>query len=116
MKYALPAILIMHIGLFFTDYLKNKKYLKFTPEDIMFKPYIRIFVQQFVVIISFFFIVFAEAGVIAAMLLIFFRLLIDLVLTSVKENSKMLDVLTEKMANEKATKEEVKNQLIKMTE
>ena len=115
-KYALPAILIMHLGLFFTDYLKNKKYLKFSAQEIMFKPYVRIFVQQFVVILSFFFIVFAEAGMVAAILLIFFRLLIDLVLASVKENSKTLDILAEKMANEKASKEEIKKQLITMTE
>ena len=117
-QYALPAIIFTHLGKFVTDYIRNKKYQKFTAKEIMFKPYVRIFVQQFVVILSFFFIVFDNggAGIIAAILLIFFRLIIDLVLESIKEDSKTLDVLAEKLANEKASKEEVKKQLIIFTE
>ena len=116
-QYALPAIIFTHLGKFLTDYINNKKYEKFTAKEIMFKPYLRIFVQQFVVILSFFFIVFGDgAGIIAAILLILFRLIIDLVLESIKENSKTLDILSEKLANEKASKEEVKKQLIIFTE
>jgi hypothetical protein len=115
-KYALPAIIFTHLGKFITDYIKNEKYKKFTAKEIMFKPYVRIFVQQFVVIISFFFIVFGKGGVIAAILLIIFRLVIDLVLESIKENSKTLDFVSEKLANEKVTKKEVKKQLIIFTE
>ncbi|MFY9241623.1 MAG: DUF6498-containing protein [Polaribacter sp.] len=115
-KYALPAIVFTHLGKFISDFINNKKYLKFTASEIMFKPYIRIFIQQFVVIITFFFIVFSNAGIIAAILLIFFRLLIDLCLEAIKENSKTLDFLSEKLANDKASKEEVKKQLIIFTE
>lgn len=116
-QYALPAIIFTHLGKFITDYVKNKKYEKFTANEIMFKPYVRIFVQQFVVILSFFFIVFGEgAGIIAAILLIIFRLIIDLFLESIKENSQLLDTLSEKLANEKASKEEIKKQLIIFTE
>ena len=115
-KYALPAIVLTHLGKFITDFIQNEKYKKFAPSEIMFKPYVRIFIQQFVVIISFFFIVLTNAGFIAAILLILFRLLVDLVLESVKENSKTLDVLAEKLANEKASKEEIKKQLIHFTE
>jgi hypothetical protein len=115
-KYALPAIIITHLGKFITDFIRNEKYKKMTPNEIMFKPYVRIFIQQFVVIISFFFIVFSEAGIIAAILLILFRLFVDLVLESVKENSKTLDVLAKKLVNEKTSKEEIKKQLIHFTE
>ena len=117
-QYALPAIIFTHLGKFITDYIGNKKYEKFTAKEIMFKPYVRIFIQQFVVILSFFFIVFDNggAGIIAAILLILFRLMIDLTLESIKENSKILDTLSEKLANEKATKEEIKKQLIIFTE
>ncbi|WP_439128413.1 DUF6498-containing protein, partial [Polaribacter sp.] len=73
-QYALPAIIFTHLGKFIADYIGNKKYEVFTAKEIMFKPYVRIFLQQFVVIISFFFIVFSKAGVIAAILLILFRL------------------------------------------
>ena len=115
-KYALPAIIFMHLGKFITDYIQQKKYLEFTAKEIMFKPYLRIFVQQFVVILSSFFIVLGEAGIIAAILLIFFRLVIDLCLESIKKDSKTLDYLSEKLENEKATKEDIKKQLIVFTE
>ena len=82
----------------------------------MFKPYVRICIQQFVVIIAFFFIVFGNVGVIAAILLILFRLLVDLVLESIRENAEMLEILSEKLANEKASKEEIKKQLMMFTE
>ncbi len=113
----MPAIIFTHLGKFITNYVKNKKYEKFTANEIMFKPYVRIFIQQFVVILSFFFIVFGErAGIITAILLIIFRLIIDLFLESIKENSQLLDTLSEKLANEKASKEEIKKQLIIFTE
>lgn len=115
-KYALPAIVFTHLGKFFSDFINNKKYEKFTANEIMFKPYVRIFIQQFVVILAFFFIVIGNAGVMAAILLIFFRLFVDLVLESIKEDSKTLDTLAEKLANEKASKEEIKKQLIIFTE
>lgn len=115
-KYALPAIIFTHLGKFFSDFISNKKYEKFTAKEIMFKPYVRIFIQQFVVILAFFFIVIGNVGIIAAILLIFFRLFVDLILESIKENSKTLDILSEKLANEKASKEEIKKQLIIFTE
>ena len=83
----------------------------------MFKPYLRIFIQQIVVIISFFFIVFDNgAGLIAAVLLIVFRLIVDLFFESIKENSAILDSLSVKLANEKATADDIKKQLISYTE
>ena len=77
----------MHFGKFIVDFIMGKKYLKFTPEDIMIKPYVRIFIQQFVVIIAFFFIVFNQVGIIVAILIITFRLVIDLTLEVIRENS-----------------------------
>ncbi|QTD36712.1 hypothetical protein JL193_11245 [Polaribacter batillariae] len=115
-KYALPAIVFTHLGKFITDYIHHKKYQKFTAKELMFKPYVRIFLQQFVVIFSFFFIVFGKAGIIAAILLILFRLVVDLVLESIKENSKTLEYVSRKLENEKATKEEIKKQLVIFTE
>lgn len=115
-KFALPAILFTHLGKFIADYIQNEKYKIFTASELMTKPYVRIFFQQFVVIISFFFIVFSKAGFIAAILLILFRLFVDLILESIKENSKTLDFFSNKLENEKTTKEEIKKQLITFTE
>jgi hypothetical protein len=117
-QYALPAIIFTHLGKFITDYINHKKYLKFTVKDIMYRPYIRVFIQQFVVILSFFFIVFdnGEAGIIAVILLILFRLCIDLVMESIQENSTTLTYVSEKLANKKASKEDIKKQLMSFTE
>jgi hypothetical protein len=116
MKYALPAIVFTHIGKFFADYMQQKKYLQFSANEIMLKPYLRIFIQQFVVIISFFFLVFGKAGAIAAILLILFRLVIDLVMESIKKNSNTLEFLAEKLSNEKTSKESIRSQLLAFTE
>lgn len=115
-NYALPVIFLTNFGKFYTDFIQNKKFLKFTSKEIMFSPYIRIFIQQFVVIISLFFLILSEVGNIVAILLIAFRLIIDLILESVNENSKTLNIIAEKLANKKVSKEYIKKQLIKFTE
>lgn len=115
-QYALPAIIFMNLGKFLSDFLGRKKYLQFKLEQIMFKPYVRIIIQQFVVIISFFFIAFTDAGYIAASLLIIIRFVVDFFFESIQKDSKMLDMLSEKLATEKVSKEEIKKQLISFTE
>ena len=115
-KYALPAIIFTHLGKFFTDFLGHQKYLKFDIQEIMFSPYVRIFIQQFVVILSSFFIIISESGMIAAILLILFRFFIDLVMEAIKENSAILDFVAEKLSNEKTPKETIKKQLINFSE
>lgn len=115
-KYALPAIIFTHLGKFISDFIRNEKYLKFEAQEIMFKPYVRIFIQQFVVILSFFFVVFSSAGILAAILLILFRFILDLLFESIKEDSKTLDFLAEKLENDKASKEEIRKQLQIFTE
>ena len=115
-QYALPAIVFTHLGKFFTDFMAHKKYLKFDIQEIMYAPYVRIIIQQFVVILSFFFIIFSETGMVAAILLILFRFGIDLTLEAIKEDSKTLDFVAEKLSNEKTSKETIKKQLINFTE
>lgn len=115
-KFALPVIFFNHMSWFVTGFLREKKYDFFTAQEMMFKPYVRIFVQQFVVIISMFFIIIFKSGLIVGTLLIVIRLCIDLLLEGIKENSKFLDYAAEKLANEKASKEEIKKQLINYTE
>ncbi len=110
-KYALPAIIFTHLGKFFADFIGNKKYLKFEIKEMMYTPYLRIIIQQFVVILSFFFIIFPKTGNIAAILLIVFRFIIDLILESTKEDSKVMDYVAEKLSNEQISKEEVNKQL-----
>ena len=67
-------------------------------------------------LVSIFIVFNKEAGIIATVLLICFRLVIDLIFESIKENSEMLQVLSEKLANENVSKEEVEKQLTTFTE
>lgn len=115
-KFALPVIFFNHMSWFVTGFLREKKYDYFTASEMMFKPYVRIFVQQFVVIISMFFIILFKSGLIVGTLLIVIRLCIDLSLEAIKENSKFLDYAAAKLANGKASKQEIKKQLINYTE
>ncbi|NJN50080.1 MAG: hypothetical protein HC798_02160, partial [Polaribacter sp.] len=113
---ALPAIFFSNLGKFLFDFLKNQKYTDFTIDEMMFKPYVRIFIQQFVVIISMFFVVLSQNGIIAAIILIIIRWFIDLVLDAIKRNSKIFEYLSEKLANDKVDKKEVEKQLLLFSE
>lgn len=115
-QYAFPAIIFTHLGKFFTDFIANKKYLKFDILEIMYAPYLRIFIQQFVVILSFFFIVFSGAGIVAAIVLILFRFIVDLVMEAIKEDSKTLDYVAEKLTKDKSILEKIKKRLINFIE
>ena len=115
-QYALPVLFFNHMNWFITGFLYEKKYHLFTAKEMMFKPYLRIFIQQFVVIISLGLMLTIQKAVLVGILLIILRLLIDLMLEAIKMNSKLLDALAEKLENEKASKEEIKKQLIIFTE
>lgn len=115
-QYALPVIFFNHMSWFVTGFLREKRYHFFTAKEMMFKPYLRIFIQQFVVIISVGFMLSLQKEILVGVLLIVFRFIIDMVLEAIKMNSKLLDFLAEKMANEKASKESIKKQLITFTE
>lgn len=115
-QFALPVIFFNHMNWFVLGFLKEKKYHLFTAKEMLFKPYLRILIQQFVVILSVGLMLATKHAVIVGILLIFFRLIVDLTLEAIKLNSKLLDYLAEKMANEKTSKEEAKRQLIIFTE
>ena len=101
---------------FFSNFLRNEKYRDYSPDNIMMKPYVRIFIQQFVVILAFFFFMIFNSGMIAAVLLIFFRLFVDLVLFSIKKDSKILELLTKKIAKSPEEYAKVSKQLQEYSE
>ena len=98
------------------DFILPKKYLEFKVRDVFFKPYLRIVIQQFVVILGSLFIVLSSAPYIAAVLLIVIRFLLDLFLVSIKKDSKILDYLVEKSYDGKTSKEELRKQYEVFTE
>lgn len=116
MPIILTSIILNNLMYFFTNFLRNKKYKDYSPDNIMMKPYVRIFIQQFVVILAFFFFMIFDSGMIAAILLIFFRLFVDLVMFSIRKDSKMLELLTKKVAKSPEEYAQVSKQLQEYSE
>ncbi len=112
----LGSILVNNLGYFYSNFYKNEKYKEYAPNDIFYQPYVRIFIQQFVVIFSFFLYIIFNSEIAAAVTLIFFRLVIDLALFSIKKDSKMLDMAAKKLAKEPVEYSVIKKQLQQFTE
>ena len=116
MEFVLPLLVGTQLLKLVLDFTLPKKYLEFTANDIMVKPYVRIFIQQFTVILAMFFIIFSNAGVIAAILLIIFRAFVDFYLVGIRANERLLDTLVNKLHDGKTTKEKLRKQLLLFSE
>jgi len=87
----LVSILITNLAYFYTNFWLKKKYKDYSPKAIFMKPYARIFIQQFVVILSgFFFFIFPD-GIATAIILIVLRLFVDAIMVSFNKDSKVFD-------------------------
>jgi uncharacterized membrane protein YjjP (DUF1212 family) len=75
-------------------FLREGKQHKHTTKMLLFQPYLRIFVQQFVVIISGFFILLFPNGIAVALILIIFRLFIDLTGVYIGSDKKQKQKIT----------------------
>lgn len=116
MKYVLPLLAGTQFLKLIFDFVLPKKHLEFSASEIMIKPYVRIFIQQFTVILAFFFVIFSNSGIIAAILLIFFRAIIDFFMACIRENELLLNKLTDKLYDGKIAKEELRKQLLLFSE
>lgn len=116
MQYVLGLLFITQFGKFYFDFIKPQKHHNFTPEEIMFKPYVRIIIQQLVVILAMFFILFSNADVVAAVLLTLLRALVDFFLIAIRDNEVLLNVIVDKMYDGKTSKADLKKQLILFSE
>ena len=92
----ISSITVTNLAYFYNNFWHNEKYKEYTPRAIFFKPYIRIFIQQFVVILAGFFFIVFEAGNVAAILLIVFRLVVDLAMVFIRKDSKEFDTFMKK--------------------
>ncbi len=101
-KLVMAAIFITHMVDYFLDFLKNKKYENQDVELYFVKPYIRVFVQQFLAIIPFFFMLFsAKVGIIAALLLISLRTVLDYYLNQMAKNNEKTAMLASYLVKDK---------------
>jgi hypothetical protein len=80
------------------------------------KPYLRIFIQQFVVILAFFFFIIFQSSVMAAVLLIVIRLMVDLLLYSLKNSNGTAEFLARKLAENPENYFKIKKQLQNFSE
>lgn len=113
---AVALIAFTNLVLALRQFFLPGKYRTATVQALFLQPYVRIFIQQLVVILAGFFI-FIPGAVIAAVLLILIRLGIDLVLftvTNCKEiREELVNVLTNKQEGEvqAKTREALRNML-----
>lgn len=88
------SILASHVASFYFSFLKIKKYENQNLGAYMIKPYLRIFMQQFLAIIPFFFWFFMNSvGLVAAILLIIIRMVLDYYLATIAKDSKKINTL-----------------------
>ncbi len=116
MSLILASIIINNLSYFYTNFWRNEKYRDYAPDNIFMKPYVRIFIQQFVVILAFFFYMVFNSGMMAAVLLILFRLFVDLTLFSIKKDSRILEILSKKIAKTPEEYAEINKQLQEYSE
>jgi hypothetical protein len=79
----------------YLNFFHNKKYNEFTVDQLIVQPYLRIVIQQFVAIFSVFVGVLSPSGLILALILMGFRLFVDLSLNYIGNNVER----KEKIAN-----------------
>lgn len=116
MPLILAPIIVNNLRYFYTNFWSNGKFRDYAPDNIFMKPYLGIFIQQFVVILAFFFFMIFNSGMVAAVLLIFFTLFLDLVLGSIRKDSRLLEILTKRVAKSPEQYAEVSKQLQEFSE
>ena len=116
MSYILILLFGTQVMKFIFDFVLPKKYLDFSANEIMFMPYVRIFIQQFTVILAMFFTILGSVSIIAALILILLRAIVDLGLVSIRENTKFLEYLVNRSDDGKTSKETIRKQLLLFSE
>ncbi|MCU0404201.1 MAG: DUF6498-containing protein [Chitinophagaceae bacterium] len=103
---------VSHLGIVVRDWFIPEKYHTYTLKKMFIQPYIRILVQQFVVILSGFFFILSSEGYAAALLVTGFRLLTDTLLIGVKLNEPLKEkFITYMLKNDGVQEKEVREQL-----
>lgn len=115
MGYALISICFFLFIQNYYSFFRNRLYHLYTVDRLFFQPYLRIFVQQFTVILAVFFIGIFDSGIMAAILLIALRLFVDLVGVFLGSSDKNKRNLARRLAkNSDQTEEEIHKELSNM--
>jgi Family of unknown function (DUF6498) len=116
MAFVIVSIVITNCLYFYFNFIKTRRFAYVAPSELFFKPYLRIFIQQFTVILSGFLVIVLSGAKAAAILLILFRWLTDSVMFAIKRDSKTLDYLAEKFTKEGDSIAKTKEQLQQLSE
>ncbi|MFC7356741.1 DUF6498-containing protein [Jejudonia soesokkakensis] len=92
----IASLVVTNLGYFYTNFLATEKYKEYTPAQLFFKPYVRIFIQQFAVILAGFFFIILSQGIAAAILLLIIRLPVDLIMVGIHKDSKPFEAYVKK--------------------
>lgn len=105
------SLTAVHIANSVKNFFIPQRYHDYTVSKLMMQPYIRIFVQQFVAIMSGFFFLFFPNGMAIVLLLLAVRLLLDTYLIAIKYNEVLKETLLKKLSkdgeNEKITLKDI---------
>ena len=113
--YALGVTFVMLAVQTYFSFIKTKIYNLYTVDRLFIQPYLRIFIQQFTVILAMFFMVFFPDGIMAAVLLILIRLFVDLVGVYINSSEGNLRKLSRRLArNSDKDEQEVYDELKKL--
>lgn len=115
MLFVLVPILFSNVGYFITNFLRPKQYKKYSAGQLLFKPYVRIFIQQFAVILGGFFFLLG-AHIAAAILLLLLRFMVDSIMMNIKRDSIFLNQVAHKISKTPKQFEEVKQKLQEFSE
>lgn len=82
------------------DFFMTGRFHQYTTNQLFMQPYLRIFVQQVISIISGFFIILTKGAAVVAALLILLRAVLDLYLSAVKNDEGLKDRLLQKLSKD----------------
>ena len=99
----------------YISFFKTRMYDLYTIDRMFFQPYLRIFIQQFTVILALFFLVILPSGIMAALILILLRLFVDLIGTYIHASESNKKRLAKKLAEKtEESEEEIYDELTKL--
>ena len=102
------SLVLTHFMGFYFNFYKTKKFVGEQFSRYFMKPYLRIFIQQFLAIVPFIFLIFYDnVGLVAALFLIFLRAILDWYLNALATNPEKLRKIALSLVKNKNDPEEL---------
>ncbi|WP_316768033.1 DUF6498-containing protein [Pedobacter frigiditerrae] len=94
---AFLTLAFSNVAMTFKNFILPGEFRKTTTSKLYFQPYVRIFIQQFVAIFAWFFMFFISSAPAAALMIIGFRLIVDLFLNKASMNKDFKAMLVSRL-------------------